>query len=110
MSLTIEGLEPLKDRLKAGADANLVKEILKANAAEMHQFAMRKVAVDTGTLKRSIMLSMHDDGYTWRLKPLVNYAPYVEYGTRYQTAQPFIRPAYYQQLARFKADMAKITK
>ena len=110
MKLEIHGLDDLENKLKEGADLGLVKDVLKKHATQMQQKAMRDVPVDTAALKRSIMLSMHDDGLTWKLKPLINYASYVEYGTRFNRAQPFIRPAFYQQRAKLLNDLRKIMK
>ena len=137
MKLEIHGLDDLESKLKEGADLKLVKEVLKKHATQMHQSTMRKVPADTGALKRSIMLSMHDDGFTWRVKPLIKYAAYVEYGTgiyasngggrktpwvyynaklgRYvktqgMMAQPFVRPAFYEQRNKFMKDIRKIMK
>ena len=110
MKLEIHGLDDLENKLKEGADLGLVKDMLKKHATQMQQEAMRNAPVDTGALKRYIMLSMYDGGFTWRVKSLINYSSYVEWGTRYQTAQPFIRPAFYQQRTKFLSDLRKIMK
>ncbi len=47
---------------------------------------------------------------TAEVAPGMNYAAYVEYGTRYMAAQPYMRPAFMQQSERFKADLAKLMK
>ena len=46
----------------------------------------------SGTLARSISLDIADNGLTAVVYPTANYAQYVEYGTRYMNAQPFMRP------------------
>ena len=53
---------------------------------------------------------MKDSGLTAEVAPHTNYAAYVEYGTRYMDAQPYIRPSYMQQSARFKDDLKKLCK
>lgn len=108
--MKIKGIGALERQLRKNADMGLVKDAVKLNATELHQNAMRDVTVDTGALKRSIMLSMHDEGFTWRIKALINYAPYVEYGTRFQTAQPFIRPNWYKQLIDFQKDLQRLVE
>ena len=35
---------------------------------------------------------------------------YVEFGTRFMDAQPFVRPAFKQQVPIFKSDMKKLVK
>lgn len=110
MKMSINGIDDLQKKLKKNANMDTIKQILKKHGSEMNQKAARNVPVDTGTLKRSIMLSMHDGGYTWRVKALVNYASYVEYGTSEQSAQPFLRPAFYEQRQELMKDLRKITK
>ena len=71
------------------ASMNLVKYA----AAKIQREAMRTVPVDTGNLKRSIMLSVDDDGKAATVTATADYAAYVEYGTRYMSARPYMRPA-----------------
>lgn len=54
-------------------------------------YAKRLCPVDTGRLRNSITHT-HDDEAAY-IGTNVEYAPYVEFGTRRQTAQPFLRPA-----------------
>ena len=36
--------------------------------------------------------------------------PYLEYGTRFMDAQPFVRPAFDEQKEKFKDDMQKLVR
>lgn len=85
-------------------------KVVKKNGAELQQKEMRTVPVDTGNLKRSILLSVEDNGMTSTVEPTANYAGYVEYGTRYMDAQPYVRPSYEQQKEIFMKDMKKYVK
>ena len=38
------------------------------------------------------------------------YAPYVEWGTRYMDAQPHIKPAFNDQKNQFKRDLERVVK
>lgn len=109
-SFEIKGLKELEKQLSENATLEDVKPIVKMHGAKLQEYSMRKVVVDTGTLKRSIMLSSHDNGYTTRIKALVDYASYVEWGTRYQTAQPFIKPSYDKVKIQFKKDLERLFK
>ena len=51
-----------------------------------------------------------DGGFTYAEGPSTNYAPYVEFGTRFMDAQPFVRPSFKQQVPMFKSDMKKLVK
>ena len=55
-------------------------------------YAKQVVPVDTGTLKNSIMAEF-PDRFTAEIAPHTEYAIYVEYGTRYMAARPYMRPA-----------------
>ncbi len=87
-----------------------IGRVVKANTAELQQKEMRTVPVDTGFLKRSIMLTMKDKGLTGVVEPTANYASYVEYGTRFMAAQPYVRPNYEAQSKQFIQDMQKFVK
>lgn len=70
-----------------------IEGALRDGALETQGEAQRIVPVDTGRLRASI--TTRDSGpLTWEVYTNVEYAPYVEYGTRYMAAQPFARPAY----------------
>ena len=45
----------------------------------------------TGTTKRSIRGETRDGGFTYAEGPSTHYAPYVEFGTRFMDAQPFVQ-------------------
>jgi len=111
--MKIVGLEKLQKQLKSNATLNDVKKVVKQNGAEMQQKAMRKVPVapvNGGTLKRSIELDLTDGGMSVEVEAKAEYAGYVEYGTRFMQAQPFLRPSLEEQAKQFKADMQKLTK
>lgn len=54
--------------------------------------AVLNAPVQTGRLRQSIGIQKVGDGH-YRVGTSVSYAPFVEYGTRHQRAQPFMRPA-----------------
>ena len=87
-----------------------IGRVVKANTAELQQKEMRTVPVDTGFLKRSIMLTMKDNGLTGVVEPTASYATFVEFGTRFMAAQPFVRPNYDEQSKQFIKDMEKFVK
>ena len=76
----------------------------------MQQSAQKKAPVDSGTLKRSITLEITDAGMTAESEATVHYAGYVEYGTRFMNAQPYMRPALEEVGKKFKSDMSKLVK
>lgn len=108
MSMEFKGLDKLEKRLKEKAEMTDVKEVMKANGAELQEEAMRRAPVDTGALKRSITLEIEDFGLTARIGSTMEYAQYVELGTRFVTEQPFMKPAYFQQRHKLIKDLSKL--
>lgn len=106
----LEGFEEFKARLKKNASLEDVKRIVQNRGSEMQNVSQEICPRDTGTLARSITREIRDGGLTAEVAPHTNYAAYVEYGTRYMDAQPYMRPSYMQESARFKADLAKLMK
>lgn len=108
--IKIEGLEALADGLAKRIDRQDIRKAVSYHTAEMQLTAQMVVPVDTGTLKRSIKSQLIDGGMTGEVEPHTDYAAYVEYGTRFQEAQPYMQPAFMQQSARFKADLEKMAR
>ena len=112
--LKVEGLDKLQKALKENVTMNDVKRIVRQNASEM-QSKMQDNAdftkgYATGTTKRSIGLEIQDGGFTAEVEPGTEYSPYLEYGTRFMGAQPFVKPAYNTQKVQFKKDMQKLVR
>ena len=112
--IKIEGLEELEKKLKANVTLDDVKHVVRQNGSElqrkMQQKADFKKGYATGTTKRSIGLEIKDAGLTAESAPETEYSPYLEYGTRFMEAQPFVRPAFEEQAEQFKRDMAKLVR
>lgn len=110
LSVDVKGTDKLLNALRGMATTTDVKNAVRLNGSQMQRKAQRHAPVDTGTLKRSIGLEISDAGYTAIIKPTAEYAAYVEYGTRYMGAQPFMRPAYHEQEPVFIKDMERLLK
>lgn len=112
--LKIDGLEELEKKLKANVTMDDVKRVVSHNGAELQERMQTKadfkMGYQTGTTKRSIGLEIKDGGLTAESGPETEYAPYVEYGTRFMESQPFVRPALEEQAEQFKKDMQKLVR
>jgi len=108
MKLEIKGADALLTKLKKGAEYADVKKAVKVNTSEMHKSAQRNAPVDTGFLKRSIEMDVTDQ--VGKVTPTAHYSEYVEKGTRYQNAQPYLAPAYHKQKKKFINDLKRIMK
>lgn len=110
MHVKITGAKELAAELQKKRSLDAVKMVVRVNGAQLQEKAVRKAPVDTGTLKRSIGLTIDNSGMTAQVEPTVEYAPYQEYGTRFMEAQPFIGPAFREQKEIFKRDLDRLVK
>ncbi len=110
----VKGLDKLQKALKDNVTLDDVKRVVRQNGSElqtkMQQNADFTRGYATGTTKRSIGLEIKDSGFTAEVAPTTEYSPYLEYGTRFMSAQPFVKPAYEQQKEQFKKDMDRLVK
>ena len=109
-----EGLEDLQKKLRENASMNLVKKTVQQNGQELRSKIQEKAeftkGYQTGQTKRGVTLEIKDGGFTAEAGPTTEYSPYVEYGTRFMDAQPFVRPALEEQASKFKRDMQKLVR
>lgn len=108
--IKVVGIEKLQKKLKKNVQMEDVKRVVRHNGAEMQEKAQRNAPVDTGTLKRSIGLEITDSGMSAEVEPAAEYAPYVELGTRFMEAQPYLKPAFDDQKEKFRKDMKKLVE
>lgn len=112
--IKVDGLDKLQKALKSNVTLDDVKRTVVRNGKEMQAKIQSNADFDkgyqTGTTKKSVFLDIEDGGFTASSGATTEYSPYVEYGTRYMEAQPFIRPAFDEQKAKFKRDMQKLVK
>ena len=108
--MKIQGARPLIQALKKRGQVNDIRKVVTLNASELQRNAQKHAPVDTGFMRRSIGIEYDDFGLTARVTARAEYAPYVEYGTRYMNAQPFMRPAFKSQEKRFIDDLNKLMK
>lgn len=109
-----EGLEDLQKKLRENVSMNLVKKTVQQNGQELRSKIQEKAeftkGYQTGQTKRSVTLEIKDGGFTAESGPTTEYAEYVEHGTRFMDAQPFVRPALEEQASKFKRDMQKLVR
>jgi HK97 gp10 family phage protein len=112
--IKIDGLDKLEKKLKANVTMDDVKRVVKVNGSELHSKVQKNAdftkGYQTGTTKRSVTLDISADGLTADVEPETEYSPYLEYGTRFMEAQPFVRPALEEQARQFKKDLQKLVR
>lgn len=112
--IEIKGIEKLQAKLKKNVQMDDVKRVVKTNGAQLKNKMVRNAnfvkGYQTGTTKRHIFRNTKDSGLTVEVGPTTEYSPYLEFGTRFMEAQPFIRPALDEQKKEFVKDFKKLTK
>lgn len=106
----ITGDKALFNKLARVATEAQVKEIVKRNTSGMQREAMEKAPVDTGNLKRNIMLEITGFGSTGKVSSKADYSGYQEFGTRFMAAQPYMGPAFRKYRNLFISDLKNLTK
>lgn len=109
-SIKVTGIDELQMKLKKNVQMSDVKKVVRKNGSDMQKKTQKNAPVDTGTLQRSIALEMRDSGKTAEVEPMVDYGAYLELGTRFMTAQPYLKPAFNEQKEKFKQDMKKLAR
>ena len=111
MSVEWHGAERLTMAIR-GSSRKVMEQsgkVVKNNAELVQRFARVYAPRDTGFLESQINTS-----YPQALEAHINaeaaYSGYQEYGTRFQTGKPFMRPALKVVEPKFKKDMTDVLK
>ena len=113
MSKNVKGLKELiavLDRIPNELDKE-VEAVLEDNAQNIERDAKRNAPIDTGKLRQSIKsLKTDKKQYTIRANSTGNapYAKFIEHGTRFMRAQPFLYPAFFKGRLRFVKDLENL--
>ncbi|MDG4966261.1 HK97 gp10 family phage protein [Lactococcus lactis] len=107
---TIKGVNELNKKLKENATLSDVKQVVEMNGAELTREAQYEAPIDTSTLERSINMHIQHGGLTAIVEPNMDYEGYVEFGTRFAAAQPYLGPAFKKQSKKFKKDMKRLVE
>ena len=117
----IDGFDKLEAKLTRNMNLGAVRTVVRKNGADLQTKAQENAPVGTpqstgipgyvgGTLKRSVELDITDGGLTAEVEPTADYAAYVEYGTRFMEAQPYLKPAYDEQKKKFVKDLNELVR
>lgn len=114
MKIEIKGTGKLLEKLDKLQRMDVVKKIVKVNTAElqglMQDKAVFKGGYSKGQTRQSILMDIAEDGFKGTVGPGTFYSPYLEYGTRFMNARPFVRPAFDIQQKKFIEDMKAFMK
>lgn len=88
---------------------NGLKDAIKECAFAIERDAKKNCPVDTGRLRASITTDTTKiDDYEATVGTNIEYATHVEYGTRKQSAKPYLRPAYNKNIEKLYTKVQKV--
>ncbi|MEK1316053.1 hypothetical protein HCY76_07675 [Limosilactobacillus fermentum] len=96
--------------------ATEVKTIVAKNGAQLKTKTMQNMAgaytgkYSRGYTKKSVDAVYSQAGMTVTVAPHTEYFPYLEYGTRFMSARPTLKPAFMMQQLKFVADLKRLMK
>ena len=104
-TIEVEGLEELQEALKEFADdwEEIAGDALSPGLATLESAAKQLAPVDTGALMSSIgseIARTVGSEIVGKVGSNIDYASYQEYGTKYQSGKPYLRPALEKNLGK----------
>ena len=108
--ISFKGLDELQAKLKDNVSIDDVKRVVKDNSVQLTNNAQRLAPTDTGHMKSMTQMFTEDGGLTGGVRSHTNYAGYVDKGTRFMSARPFIGDSFRLQVEKFKRDMEMLVK
>lgn len=113
-TMKFAGLDELQRGLIKRSHLEAAKTAVAKNGsrlqAKIQENANFKKGYQTGTTKRSVGLILTDSGLTAKSGATTHYAEYLENGTRFMEAQPFVRPAFNVVKGQFNSDLRKLVR
>lgn len=113
-TIRIEGLDKLQAGLKGRMNLTEVPPIVKKYGAQLSsdtQDNMRNAythGYSTGRTRRSVKPIFSDGGMTVSVGPTTDYFPYLEFGTRFMSAIPTLKPAFDVQSQLFINELKRL--
>tara|TARA_Y100001951_G_C11168871_1_gene199093 strand:- start:234 stop:593 length:360 start_codon:yes stop_codon:yes gene_type:complete len=87
-----------------------IKKVVQIAARNIEKDAKQRMtdwpAVDTGATRNSIFVDPGTPSFSHRIGPTTEYAPFIEFGTRYMSARPYMIPALEKEAPRFIAALS----
>ena len=114
--IKIVGLQKLQKKLRDNVNMTKVRITVQKNGDRLNDRMKENTKTaftkgySQGDTAGSINTVITDGGLTVEVQPTTEYAGYVEYGTRFMEAEPFVKPAFDAQKEIFEKDMKKLVE
>jgi len=104
--MRVRGAIELAKRLRQSAQSvPKIKNAVKKHGSELEKLTKRNAKFTkgyaTGETKRSVTLTIKSAGFEAQVKPGTEHAYFLELGTRFMGAQPFVTPALMKERPKF---------
>lgn len=115
VTVSFKGLDRFTKKLKENVTLDDVRKIVDTNGNRLVNIMKRQTTsayvkgYTTGDTAGSITKETRMLGLTVAVGPTMDYDPYVEFGTRYMSAEPIIRPSAEIIQPKFLGDLEKVT-
>ena len=108
LTVKVEGADALIKKFKRfGVEGSeVVADVTKIYAKKIEGDAKRDAPIDKGKLQQNIAAEQLGK-HTWAITAYEKYASFVEFGTRFMRAQPFLYPALKGQFKIYTKDLEK---
>ena len=111
LAVSVTGIKALRRDFERLANKNrkAAQRLVAKNAIDIQRGAKRRdrVPVDIGRLRSSIEVDIKPDKLNAEVGTNVEYAPFVEFGTRHMRAQPYLGPAFEDGVESFMRDLKR---
>ena len=109
-TLKIEGIAKLNKGLKKRMEYERCADSCTEKRGRYAKESAEECSSRYRDTERSIGIDISDGGMTATVEPTAEYAPYVELGTRFMEAQPYLKPAFEEQKKQFEKDLQKLVR
>ncbi|WHO84900.1 HK97-gp10 family putative phage morphogenesis protein [Limosilactobacillus oris] len=116
ISFKLTGIKELQQAIEKREDLTPVKTIVAKHGVLLQQKTISNMnaaytaGYSTGATARSVTNDIGDGGLSATVAPHTEYFPYLEWGTRFQSAKPTLKPAFAYQSVKFVNDLQKLMK
>ena len=93
IELNIKDFARLQGSLNSERIRKQAERIILYHTGDLFERSQRRVPVRTGHLKRSAIVGISLPKLEGRVKYAADYAGYLEKGTRYMAARPYLKPS-----------------
>lgn len=108
--VSFSGIEEFARKLDKIARMEDAQKVVQQHTARLAQLSSIAVPVQSGTLKRSMQTSITGNGLVGTVWFATDYAPYVEYGTRWFIGRRYLGSPFMIEKMRFLEDMRRLVR